>query len=136
MIGIRNSDDTITAIYCHWDGYIETVGKLLVNHYNNEETIRALLSHGNLSCLKQKIYPDSNFVHSYAKPQSDVCIFYKRDRGEKGDNNAITYKSDKAYTNGIAVDYYYLFIDNKWMYTKTFSKPSWKELYPNRPTES
>ena len=35
-IGIVNEDDSITAIYCHWDGYPEHNGKILLNHYNNK----------------------------------------------------------------------------------------------------
>ena len=29
-IGIRNADDSVDSIYCHWDGYPDHNGRLLV----------------------------------------------------------------------------------------------------------
>ena len=53
-IAIHNDDNTYTAIYLHWDGYIEAAGKTLNEHYNDETTIRQLMSLGDLSTLGEK----------------------------------------------------------------------------------
>lgn len=128
MIGIRNSDNTITAIYCHWDGYVEKVGNLLFKYYSNEDTIKELVSNGNLSSLREKIHPDNTYEHSYVRPQRDVCIFYIRDRKESQIGNLpVTYKSDSAYINGVWVDYYYLFFDGAWHYSR-YTPNSWKKV--------
>ena len=36
MIGIHNSDDTITYIYNHYDGYPTEVGLTLYQHYKTK----------------------------------------------------------------------------------------------------
>jgi hypothetical protein len=37
-IAIENHHGTVTSIYCHFDGYLEGVGKKLFNHYDREKT--------------------------------------------------------------------------------------------------
>ena len=65
--GIGGADDTIKAIYCHNDGYLSNNGKILDQHYRDEDNINQLLAEGDCSSLKDTI--------------SDT-IFYARDRGE------------------------------------------------------
>jgi hypothetical protein len=42
--------DGIISIYCHWDGHIETNGKILFENYNREKT-EQLIALGNISSL-------------------------------------------------------------------------------------
>ena len=80
-IGKMLPDGTIKQIYCHWDGYVEGgVGETLVEHYNTEENIDALLELGDLSQLAQNLNPSGE--HSFDKPEAYVCVAYGRDRGE------------------------------------------------------
>ena len=37
VIGIVNLDKSITGIYCHYDGYPENNGKILLNHYTDAD---------------------------------------------------------------------------------------------------
>jgi hypothetical protein len=67
-IGIRNEDNSIEVIYCHWDGYLEGVGNILKNNYNTEDKVRQLLSFGSVSSLDETIFG---------------TVFYGRDKGEK-----------------------------------------------------
>ena len=60
-------DRGIQAIYCHNDGYLSNNGKILDQHYRDEDNINQLLAEGDCSSLKDTI--------------SDT-IFYHRDRGE------------------------------------------------------
>ena len=55
-IGIVNLDKSITGIYCHWDGYPEYVGKMLLNHYNNDDIVNGLMNLGNLSILSESLH--------------------------------------------------------------------------------
>ncbi len=55
LIGIENNDGTITHIYCHFDGYVEGVGKVLLQHYRTEDRIREMLSHGDRSSLSEDV---------------------------------------------------------------------------------
>lgn len=67
LIGIKLNDNIVKTIYCHWDGYPEHNGNLLVKHYNTPAAITALLELGDLSALD--VTPDK-------------CVAYHRDRKE------------------------------------------------------
>lgn len=111
-IGIKREDGTIDFIYCHWDGYLEGVGKTLKENYTNEQKIHQLISLGSVSSLGDEIFPKSN--HSFDSPEKNVTVFYGRDRGEK----------DVDYTKVNSFDEYkqhfeefnYLWEDSVWKY--------------------
>jgi hypothetical protein len=65
-IAIENQDGTVDSIYCHFDGYLEGVGKTLFNHYDQEK-LEKLLELGDISVLKESTLD---------------TIAYHRDRGE------------------------------------------------------
>lgn len=99
-IGILNSNDTVTRIYCHFDGYLEGVGQTLKDHFNTEEKVRELLSMGDASSICGTI---------------KECCFYKRDRKEENTDAKIC-----PIYNWIidGTDFYYLFHPetNEWKY--------------------
>ena len=111
-IGIKRDDGTINFIYCHWDGYLEGVGKTLKDNYTDEQKIHQLISLGSISSLGDEVFPKSN--HSFDSPEKNVTVFYGRDRGE----------SDVDYTKVNSFDEYkkhfeefnYLWEDNVWKY--------------------
>lgn len=80
FIGKKLKDGRIRFVYCHWDGYPEYNGKILLEHYNLSN-IDKLLDNGDLSVLGKRIDPISP-EHSFSTPEGDTCIFYRRDRGE------------------------------------------------------
>lgn len=45
-ITVKCPDDKLRSIYCHWDGYLEVVGKELLEKYNNQELAELLVSDG------------------------------------------------------------------------------------------
>jgi len=52
MIGTWNPEtNEVTASYCHYDGYVEGVGKTLVDSYNNELLASTVATGGYLSSL-------------------------------------------------------------------------------------
>ncbi len=66
LIGIK-LDNIVKTIYCHWDGYPEHNGQLLVENYNTPTAVFDLLELGDLSSLAE----------TPAK-----CTAYHRDRKE------------------------------------------------------
>jgi xylose isomerase len=50
-IAIENQDKTVSVIYCHHDGYIDGVGKLLQENYNTREKMEELIALGDISSL-------------------------------------------------------------------------------------
>ena len=45
----------IKAVYCHSDGYLGHVGKVLEEHYKDESKVDELLAHGDISVLNKNI---------------------------------------------------------------------------------
>lgn len=115
LIGILNSDGTVSYIYCHWDGYVEHVGKILIKHYKTEDRIRELLALGDLSSLHERLSEEDKEAGCDAK----ICVSYSRDYGEV---NAAPYTVKTVYDYAVSaascfgVDYVYLFQDGGWTY--------------------
>lgn len=108
-IGILHPDDSINFIYCHHDGYPDGVGKTLVEYYNRESMIDALLDMGPLSSLG----PDIGLSNDFNNPDPSFCLFYRRDRGEKNSGENIA-SDEVEFLNHDGVDYHYLFDKGQW----------------------
>lgn len=81
FIGTYNDDDTLTGIYCHFDGYPEGVGRTLLDHWTDPDKVTALMALGNLSTLGAEL----GMAHEFDdRTHPDWCLAYGRDRGEKG----------------------------------------------------
>ena len=116
-IAIEKQDGTVDSIYCHFDGYIDGVGKTLFENYSDREKVEKLIELGDLSSLGSQIEPDSTKPHTFNNPQDDVTVAYHRDRGEdfhkSTDKNVETFFSDNFERNG------YLFTkDNRWIVSR------------------
>ena len=100
LIGIKLNDNIVKTIYCHWDGYPEHNGAILMNHYNTPAAITALMELGDLSALAET---------------PDQCTAYHRDRKEPWgmveprEMNASTVVKDAERDYG--VDYVYIYND-------------------------
>jgi hypothetical protein len=108
-IAIQNVDGSVTGIYCHWDGGFWWNGKVLRDEYTTEEKVRELISLGHLSSLGKDIHPNPDEPHSFDKSQKDVCVFYRRDRGEK-EQNCETFHNWLALIRNQGQEYDYLFV--------------------------
>ena len=125
-IGMELEDGTIKHSYCHWDGYPTGVGKTLVEHYNDIEKVKELLSFGDMSYLAPEIHP-SGETHSFDSSEENVTVFYKRDRGESEVNSVITSMDELFSVQYNFLDYVYLFRDGNWYYTYA-RKMDWKNI--------
>ena len=70
-IGIINVDGSLEVIYCHFDGYLEGVGRVLLENYNTEEKVRELLSRGHVSSLETNLI-DCKFYHESSDKYSSI----------------------------------------------------------------
>lgn len=93
-IGLKLSDGTIQAVYCHWDGYLENNGQILLDDYKTVQDVQKIIDKGYLSSLEGL------------------------DGGHNNDDiEAGTYKDETDFVNNFAyggVHYYYLFKNNNW----------------------
>ncbi len=115
-IGIEDQETgKVRSIYCHSDGYLEGVGKTLVEHYTTGKKVKALIALGDLSALGEEIgekhdfdyrhgfyeqYRGAGYDAMYADPAFMAlhrqCLAYGRDRDDPNtrpaeDENAEAY---------------------------------------------
>jgi hypothetical protein len=64
-IGILEEDQSVSVIYCHWDGYLDANGERLWRFYYEESHIRDLLEGGDITSLgashKVSVYYHKDF---------------------------------------------------------------------------
>jgi hypothetical protein len=117
MIGIVNEDGSVTATYCHYDGYLEGNGRTLVDNYNSPNRARAVAESGYLSALNENLNASiESSVHKNEKP--------------------VVYASVKVYMkcgyNHAGADYLYLFDGAVWFYAAgRQSRPRFEEVEMN-----
>ena len=83
---------TVKQVYCHFDGYLDGVGKTLKENYTDTKKLDKLLKLGDLSTLGPEIGRKHSFanpykygtVKYYAYREKHQTTFYARDRGETG----------------------------------------------------
>jgi hypothetical protein len=89
-IGVADMTRGIRSIYCHWDGYPEHVGKMLLKHYNTAQARDELIALGHLSSLGSKIGEKHPFSPhdagisglQHEELYGDWCTAYGRDRND------------------------------------------------------
>lgn len=130
-IGIELPDHTVVSVYCHWDGYPEHNGKILVEHYQNRDDVQELIDGGSMSSLHTthlwetsavrdengKIIknPDGSWVMS---PTRDPQPLYHSERGDGEEPWHSTF-DDFAWGKSCE-DYVYLYdLNGNWKAYKT-----------------
>jgi hypothetical protein len=109
-ISIQMEDQSILQVYCHYDGYLEGVGKMLVEYYNTQEKVLQLICLGDISYLRKTI----GNKHSFDERVENWSKFYGRDRGDTG-TRARPWSSLEDYDrNGQFEEYNYMFKDGVW----------------------
>jgi hypothetical protein len=51
-IGYELPDHSVVSVYCHYDGYVEHNGRILVEHYQNRDDVQDLIDGGSMSSLR------------------------------------------------------------------------------------
>jgi hypothetical protein len=101
-IAIENQDGSVTSIYCHWDGHINSNGVILNDNYNTTDKVNELIALGSLSSLDITI---------------DRTVAYHRDNGEdliQSKYNRVEALFDMGFSSG--VEYIYCFTkDGIWL---------------------
>lgn len=120
-IGIKLSDGTVKAVYCHWDGYPSHNGKILWDHYDEAKTMQ-LIKLGDLSSLG----PEIGTKHPFNERRENECTFYARDRDEK-DVGARKFRDEEEFRNTFdsGAEYWYLYNDGDW-YVRDYEATGWE----------
>ena len=126
-IAIAREDGSVAQVYCHWDGYLENNGVLLVNHYNTADKVEELIAGGDISSLGEIVgveHPFDTRIAEMAQEEYDrlygnMTLYYGRDRGEEGTGARVfgdVAEYEKAGDSGMFEEFNYLFIDGRWYY--------------------
>ena len=128
-IAILRDNGEVAKVYCHWDGYLEHNGELLVKHYDTADKVEALIAGGDISSLGSQIgekHPFDTYDKSKLSAE-DLALaeraeaegwtmYYGRDRGETGVEPKV-YASLSLYEkNAQMEEYNYCFIYGEWYY--------------------
>lgn len=81
-IALEYADGTVEQIYCHWDGYLEHNGQILLKNYSDPFKLRDLIDLGAISSLRPEIGEKQNFDQRETQ-NKNWCLVYARDRGEE-----------------------------------------------------
>ena len=112
-IGVMHGEQC-KSVYCHWDGYLEHNGRILLEHYDSAKA-NQLVAHGDLSSLAPELHANGD-SHSFASPKEGVCVFYGRDRGETDVDWAVdsTFEEFLERVDNCTAEYYYIMKDGVW----------------------
>lgn len=112
LIVTKTDDDKYRGIYAHWDGYPEHNGRILQEHYTDQEKIDTLIDLGNVSVLAPSTEKPTG--HSYDTRVEGHCVFYGRDRGEE-EQEAFEESSIQDILNlDYGQDFVYIWNGSKW----------------------
>ena len=116
MIGIYNKKDgTVTASYCHYDGYVAGVGRTLVESYNTQYDAEVVAKGGYLSAL----YDDYLEARKEAVHQDPATVFESVDHFLKEGGNYA------------GADYLYLWDGYGWFFAPTYKEVGFEEVQIN-----
>ena len=112
----------IKAVYCHNDGYLGHVGKVLDEHYKDESKVDELLSYGDISSLNKNIGEKLPFNDYKLFAEKEQCRFYHRDRGEDFMFNEFESEEEYVeYAGDVANGFIYLYAYGYWYVYDSFA---------------
>lgn len=117
-----NEDGSVNKIYCHWDGYPEWNGKLLLEHYIDNETIDQLIELGDISSLDKYVdgETDENQTVSYLRDRYDIQAIHEK------------FESlNEYFKNCDYQEFNYLFVDGIWKVCEGEIVPDCFEILTN-----
>ena len=119
VIGVMHGD-VCKSVYCHWDGYLDHNGSILLEHYDSSKA-NHLVALGDLSSLAPEIGEKHDFNDRAAC--EGVCTFYGRDRGETGTEYRVTHDfvTFLERVDACGAEYYYIMKDGVWYCGDSYS---------------
>lgn len=119
-IGVMHGD-VLKSVYCHWDGYLEHNGRILLEHYDSAKA-NHLVALGDISSLDKNVEIPEGAEHTFDSPTKGITVFYGRDRGETGCDFQVshTFNDFLEKCDASGVEYYYIMRDGVWYCGNTY----------------
>jgi hypothetical protein len=118
------------SIYCHWDGYLDHNGRILLEHYDSSKA-NELVSLGDMSTLRPEIGTPHSFSQfeleemdreDFVRATENMCTFYGRDRGEENVGWKVAHTFEELFdqVEGGGGEWYYVMRDGEWYCGNTY----------------
>lgn len=119
-IGVMHGD-VLKSVYCHWDGYLDHNGRILLEHYDSAKA-NHLVALGDISSLDKNVEIPEGVEHSFQVPLDGITVFYGRDRGETGCDFQVshTFNDFLEKCDASGAEYYYIMRDGVWYCGNTY----------------
>ena len=122
---------TVDTIYCHFDGYLDGVGKILREHWSDTKKVEELIQLGDLSSLgkvydkhasanKKEVQPEERNSYTFAYKDSEIS-------GEDPARHFSFATLNEINLREYREEYNYLYIEpiHTWVYQK-WTEPNWQ----------
>jgi hypothetical protein len=100
--------DVCKSVYCHYDGYLDYAGRILLSHYDSTAA-NMLIARGDNSGVKETI-EEMNFYEDREAQSEDVSEFLKSTPWEV----AHTFDEFLEQVYNCGGEYYYVMKDGEW----------------------
>ena len=100
--------DVCKSVYCHYDGYLDYTGRILLNHYDSTAA-NLLVARGDNSGVKETI-EEMNFYEDREAQGEDVSEFLRSTPWEV----AHSFEEFLEQVQGCGGEYYYVMRDGVW----------------------
>jgi hypothetical protein len=90
-IALEFADGTVEQVYCHWDGYLEHNGQILLKHYSDPFKLRDLIDLGGFSSLEATVEGTATTAYTQRGEElsiqkfKDIQDYYANVYGEEYD---------------------------------------------------
>ena len=90
-IALEFADGTVQSDYCHWDGYLENNGQILLKHYSDPFKLRDLIDLGGFSSLCPTVEVTAETAYTQRgedlsiEKYKDIQDYYANNYGEEYD---------------------------------------------------
>lgn len=121
-IGVMHGDNC-KSVYCHWDGYLDHNGRILLENYDSTKA-NFLVALGDISSLGTEIGEKHDFDVRFTEGAigKNWTKFYGRDRGEENTEFKTTNTFEKfvELCDDCGAEYYYIMRDGEWFAGTTY----------------
>jgi hypothetical protein len=114
-IALEFADGTVEEVYCHWDGYLEGNGAMLVQHYMDPFKVKQLLALGGFSSLEASVADTKKTAYGFSRGEELTIQKYKNADEYFAECQQEEYDYILRPVNGIAVWFVRCYATNGWV---------------------
>ena len=121
-IAVEFADGTVQQVYCHWDGYLDHNGRILLEHYSDPLVAEELVGLGSISSLRETVGEKHDFDARYERDDARYqwTTAYGRDRGEEDTEPRVFQNFEDYRANHQYEEYEYILRKDGFWYVSSY----------------